>query len=193
MIVPYAIILIASMIHWNLDAETSIYPLEQKDSEDIYQLITRSRTHLDRWLRWSAAIQTKEDVHALVGQFQDKLRRGDGFQCGIWHNNHLAGAVVCWYIHPGNKNAEIGYWLGKPFTGKGLATRAAERALTYLFADVGLHRVEMQCGVANLKSRAVPERLGFTFEGVRRESHWITDRFVDHAVYGVLSSEWKNR
>ena len=64
---------------------------------------------------------------------------------------------------------------------------------TYLFDEVGLHRVEMQCGVENLKSRAVPERLGFKLEGIRRGSHWITNRFVDHAVYGMLSDEWGNR
>ena len=181
------------MIHWKLDATTSIYPLEFKHAEEILQLMTKNRGHLDRWLRWSSAIQTLEDVHALVDQFQEKMHQGDGFHCGIWQNGLLAGAVVCWYIHDGNKNAEVGYWLGEPFTGKGLATRAAERAITYLFTDVGLHRVEMQCGVENKKSRAVPERLGFTLEGIRRESHWITDRFVDHAVYGILSDEWVKR
>ncbi len=40
-------------------------------------------------------------------------------------------------------------------------------------------------------SRRVAERLGFTLEGIRRESHWITDRFVDHAVYGMLRREWR--
>jgi ribosomal-protein-serine acetyltransferase len=34
-------------------------------------------------------------------------------------------------------------------------------------------------------------RLGFRAEGVRRESHWITDRFVDHVVYGLLDREWE--
>jgi ribosomal-protein-serine acetyltransferase len=48
----------------------------------------------------------------------------------------------------------------------------------------------MQCGVANVRSRAIPERLGFRLEGVRRQSHWITDQFVDHAVYGMLAPEW---
>ena len=60
-----------------------------------------------------------------------------------------------------------------------------------LFEVEGLHRVEMQCGVGNAPSRAVAERLGFRPEGIRRESHWITDRFVDHVVYGLLESEWR--
>ena len=178
------------MISWQLDSATCIYLLERKHSEAVHRLIINNRGHLDQWLRWSSAIQKLEDVDELIDQFQDKLKRGDGFQCGIWYKGDLAGAVVCWYIHPANKNAEVGYWLGEAFTGKGLVTRALEKVITYLFDEVGLHRVEMQCGVENVKSRAVPERLGFKLEGIRRESHWITDRFVDHAVYGVLATEW---
>jgi ribosomal-protein-serine acetyltransferase len=44
--------------------------------------------------------------------------------------------------------------------------------------------------VRNAASRAVARRLGFQEEGIRRESHWITDRFVDHVIYGILDREW---
>lgn len=159
----------------------------------MHQLIVANRDHLDRWLRWSAAIQTEADVLEMIEQFQLKWQNGNGFICGIWHCEIFAGAVVCWYIHAENKNAEVGYWLGEAFTGKGLASRATARCITYLFEELELHRVEMQCGVENVKSRAVPERLGFTLEGVRRDSHWITDRFVDHTVYGLLAEEWTYR
>lgn len=102
----------------------------------------------------------------------------------------LAGGVVCWYIHRQSRNAEVGYWLGETFVGRGLAFRAARWAVDRLFAVERLHRVELQCGVGNRASRAVAERLGFTAEGTRRESHWITDRFVDHVIYGMLDREW---
>ncbi len=178
------------MLLWQPDAQTRIYPLEHKHTKEVYDLIRNNREHLDQWLRWSSAIQTEEDVAQLIGQFEQKLHSNDGFMCGIWLSDALAGAVVCWYINAHNSNTEIGYWLGKAFTGRGLATTASQCALSYLFDQAGLHRVEMQCGVENIKSRAVPERLGFKMEGIRRESHWITNRYVDHAVYGLLGSEW---
>lgn len=160
------------------------------DAVAVYALITENRQHLDRWLRWSSGLQSEADVCASIEQFQAKLREGDSFHCGIWEGDELAGGVVCWYIHRQNKNAEVGYWLGERSTGRGLATAATKRALAHLFEEEKLHRVEMQCGTENVRSRAVPERLGFTLEGTRRESHWITDRFVDHAVYGLLENEW---
>lgn len=119
---------------------------------------------------------------AFIKQLQAKSREGDGFHCGIWEGDELAG-VVFWYIHRQNNNAEVGYWLGEWSTGRGLATAATKRALAHHFEEEKLHHVEMQCGTENVRSRAVPERFGFTLEGTRRGSYWITDHFIDHAVY----------
>ena len=177
-------------MQWQPDENTLVRPLELGDTRAVYTLISQNRQHLDRWLRWSAGLQSEADVETFIGQFESKLEQGDGFHLGIWNTGQLAGGVVCWYIHRQNKNAEVGYWLGEAFLGRGLATRATKQAVTHLFEVEHLHRIEMQCGTENLRSRAVPERLGFTLEGVRRQSHWITDRFVDHAVYGLLVSEW---
>lgn len=165
-------------------------PLAPADATAVHQLIAANREHLDQWLRWSSTIRTLADVNGLIEQFQDKLARRDGFHLGLWVEGKLSGGCVCWYIHRQNRNAEIGYWLGAQYTGRGLATRSARAVLSHLFGQEGLHRVEMQCAVENHASRSIPERLGFRLEGIRRESHWITNRFLDHAVYGILESEW---
>lgn len=100
------------------------------------------------------------------------------------------GGVVCWYIHKENRNAEVGHRLGSASTEHGLATRSGKAVLEYLFEVHDLHRIEMQCGVANVASRAVAERCGLTQEGTGRESYWITDGFVDHVLYSILAKEW---
>jgi ribosomal-protein-serine acetyltransferase len=179
-----------SNLRWTLDGDTVIRPFETDDVTPLWHLIAANRTHLDRWLRWSSAVRSPGDVQELITRFAALAERGEGFHSGIWHRGALAGGVVVWYIHRQNRNSEIGYWLGTDFLGRGLATRAARAATDYLLGQQGLHRVEMQCGVENSASRAVPQRLGFTLEGIRRQSHWITDRFVDHAVYGMLAGEW---
>ena len=147
--------------------------------------------------------ESSEMQMVLINAHGDKVIRkmfsktkegaGDGFHLGIWDDGELAGGAVCWGIHRGNRNAEVGYWLGHAFTGRGLATRSAKALIEHLFSVEKLHRIEMQCGVENAASRAVAERCGLVNEGVRRESHWITDRFVDHVVYGVLDREWAVR
>ena len=176
--------------HLPLDAHTALRPLAGGDALAFLDLIAANRDHLDRWLRWSSGVRTAGDAERFIQTFERKARAGDGWHLGLWDETRLAGGVVCWYIHPEHRNAEVGYWLGAAFTGRGLATRATRAAVHYLVTAVGLRRVEMQCAVDNHRSRAVAERLGFRLEGVRRQSHWITDRFVDHAVYGLLAEEW---
>lgn len=180
----------AAAFPWTLASDVVIRPLAAADAGEVLALITANRAHLDQWLRWSAAIRTRDDVTALITRFEAKLAARDGFHCGVRVQGALAGGLVCHYINRDSRNAEIGYWLGREWTGRGLATRGSRRALDHLFGDEGLHRVEMQCGTGNARSRAVPERLGFALEGIRRESHWITDRFVDHAVYSMLARDW---
>jgi len=179
------------MDSWTLDADTALRVLADGDAATVYEVVRDNRDHLDRWLRWSSQVRSLEDAEELVARFRQKAECGEGFHWGIWYQGRLAGGLVCWYIEPDNRNAEIGYWLREDMVGRGLATRSASCALRHLFEDCQLHRVEMQCAVANVRSRSIPERLGFTLEGTRRESHWITDRFVDHVVYGLLAPEWR--
>jgi len=179
-----------AMEPWVLDDSTVLSPLGEADVEPMHRLLTANREHLDAWLRWSAQLQTLDQVRGFIREFQERQARGDGFHLGIRVNGELVGGLVCWYIQRQNRNCEIGYWLGTPFTGRGLASRAAARAVRHLFTVEGLHRIEMQCAVENLRSRAVPERLGFSAEGIRRDSHWIGTRFQNHVVYGLLRNEW---
>jgi len=63
--------------------------------------------------------------------------------------------------------------------------------LDYLFEELGLHRVEIRCGTGNTRSCAIPERLGFTREGLLREAEWVNDRWLDLLVWGMLEVEWR--
>ncbi|MNS61051.1 putative ribosomal N-acetyltransferase YdaF [compost metagenome] len=89
-----------------------------------------------------------------------------------------------------NRKASIGYWLGSAYQGKGLMTKSCKALIDYSFAELGLNRIEIRAGVGNQKSRSIPERLGFTEEGVIRQAELNEDRYIDHVVYGILASEW---
>ena len=49
----------------------------------------------------------------------------------------------------------------------------------------------IRCYQENFKSRAIPERLGFTPEGVIWQAEWLYDHFEDDVVYGFLAPEWQ--
>lgn len=63
--------------------------------------------------------------------------------------------------------AEIGYWLGAPYWGRGYATEAARAAIDYAFSDLGYVTLEAGARVSNPASRRVLEKCGFQWSGVR--------------------------
>jgi ribosomal-protein-serine acetyltransferase len=65
--------------------------------------------------------------------------------------------------------------------------------LEYLFDAKRLHRAVIQCAVGNLRSGAVPERIGFTKEGVLRHAQLLGNRWLDLAVWSMLEEEWRGR
>jgi ribosomal-protein-serine acetyltransferase len=175
-----------------IDPEIEVRPFAASDAEAMFALICRNRAHLDPWLRWSGRVQSLEDTRQLIQRFADKQAVGDGFHAGLWVGGALAGGVVVHFINRESRKSEIGYWLGAEYVGQGLVTRAARAVIERLFSVEGMHRIEIQAVIDNLPSRAVAERLGFTLEGIKRESEWITSAFRDHAMYALLEQDWRD-
>ncbi|MET1170711.1 MULTISPECIES: GNAT family N-acetyltransferase [Paenibacillus] len=65
-----------------------------------------------------------------------------------------------------------------------------EQLLKYLFNELKLNRVIIQCAENNFKSRAIPEKIGFSNEGTSREAQWVYDHYENIVTYSLLSSEW---
>jgi ribosomal-protein-serine acetyltransferase len=58
---------------------------------------------------------------------------------------------------------------------------------------MGAMGVEISCATDNKRSRAVAERLGFSQEGILRQTDRLHDRYVDSVFYGLLVDEWNAR
>ena len=76
--------------------------------------------------------------------------------------------------------------------GRGLMTEAAQACLAFAFDTVGAHRVRVAAATENHPSLRVIERLGFRYEGRAREAEWVGGRWVDHAVFAILETDWRS-
>lgn len=85
--------------------------------------------------------------------------------------------------------AELGYWIGKPFWGRGYATEAARAVVAYGFDTLGLHRVFAMAYSRNPTSSRVLEKLGMRWEGRLREHIEKWGHFEDADVWGILAGE----
>jgi ribosomal-protein-serine acetyltransferase len=105
----------------------------------------------------------------------------------------FAGGIGCHAIDWANRNCSIGYWVDAAHQGNGIVTRCCASMLDYLFDELGLHRVVIECGTGNARSCAIPERLGFRREGIKREAQLVGGRWLDLAMWSMLESDWPRR
>lgn len=86
--------------------------------------------------------------------------------------------------------AEVGYWLGVRFWGRGLATEAVRQVTRLAFArHRELRRLYALPYSTNLASARVLEKAGYTREGVLRESTIKDGHVLDQFMYSILRSE----
>jgi RimJ/RimL family protein N-acetyltransferase len=90
------------------------------------------------------------------------------------------------------ETAELGYWIGVPYWGRGYATEAVRAIIPYGFAELGLHRIQAQHFTGNPASGRVMERAGMRYEGIRRGAVRKHDRFEDVAVFAALADDLRD-
>ena len=59
---------------------------------------------------------------------------------------------------------ELGYWLGKPFWGRGIMPEAVNEILRHAFEDLSMQKVWVGYYEGNTKSRRVQEKCGFRYQ-----------------------------
>ncbi len=166
--------------------------LEPRHAEEVFAVVDANRASLREWLPWVDASRTSADTLAFIEQSLLDFAKGRVLALGIWNGRAFAGGIGTHPMDLEAKKAEIGYWLAGSAQGRGIATAACRRLVRHLFEERGMQRVVIQCAVANSRSRAVPERLGFRLEGIHRQGGCVNGRFDDHAVYALLRDEWES-
>lgn len=181
------------MFSLKVDNEIELGLLELRHAQLLVELNSENRTYLREWLPIIGNLTTLEEFQTFIKAGLKRFAENDGWQSGIWYRGELAGCINYRFFNWTVKQTELSYWLGQSFTGKGIMTRAARKLTEYAFDELGMNRVEIRCATGNMASRAVPERLGFTQEGILRQNFWKYDHWLDSVVYSMLAAEWEQK
>jgi len=168
-------------------------PLCLRDARALFTLVDANRDRLRRWLPWPDANRSLQDSRAYLLRVRAQARLGAALPFGLWWKGNLVGVAGFVWIDPANRSGGLGYWLAREAEGHGLMTAAVSALIGHGFHTLKLNRIEIRAGVRNRRSRAIPERLGFRHEGTLQQAERLGDRFVDHAVYGLLAGNWRRR
>ncbi|HEX9068884.1 MAG TPA: GNAT family protein [Ktedonobacterales bacterium] len=174
-----------------VDDEIELRLNEPRFAHEINALTNRNIAHLRPWMPWADHEQTLDDTLRYLEVSMRSLIEGTGLPTNLWYQGQLAGSIGYPRMSWEKRFAEIGYWLDKDLQGRGIITRAARALTTYAITELGLNKVEIHAAAGNTASRAVPERLGFTQEGVIRQSVWLNGQAHDLVIYGMIAGEWQ--
>lgn len=108
--------------------------------------------------------------------FAVTLREGD-----------LIGAISL-TLRPEHGHAALGYWIGKPYWGRGYCTEAARAVIRYGFEELGLHRIHASHLTRNPASGRVMQKVGMLHEGHLSEHVLKWGVYEDLELYGILHS-----
>ena len=178
-------------------ADDAVLILRTAAITDAYhELLVVNQERLARWEPWAGKPPVLEETRSFLEASGRAWLDGSELPVAIavrrdgeWH---LAGALSL-TISRYSRSAEIGYWIGAEYEGRGLVTSAAAAVLDQAFGPLSLERVSLHTDPANERSRAVARRLGFVEEGVARQGTAFADERRDELMYGLLAHEWHNR
>ena len=134
------------------------------DLDAIVQTVTDSAAHLRPWMPWAADYTRESAEEFLAGSIQG-WDEGTVFNYAITITTTDAGALaggigLMRRIGPGG--LEIGYWVHRAYTRRGLATAASAALVEQAFRLPGVDRVEIVHDELNVASSGIPRKLGFT-------------------------------
>jgi len=162
------------------------------DDEAAVFVLT-SDPEIARFVRFEAH-RTLVDTRAFLELVADHYLRGNRFAWALVRREDGLLIGSCGFVSQSTerKSAEIGYWLGRSYWGKGYAVEAARALVHFGFEQMGLERVEAKCFLQNHAGQRVIEKLGMKFERTDR-SEMIKGEYPELNMYGISRKDWQGK
>ncbi len=136
------------------------------DAEKVFEAIVESNEILFPAMRWTTPIPLFEKAEASCREAVTQWESGETLNYTIWSpSSEVLGRCSLHHIDWGVPKFEVGYWIRLSGQGRGVATEATRLITAMAFEVLAARRVSLWCGVDNVGSRRVAEKLGFVHEG----------------------------
>lgn len=137
------------------------YPYEKSDFQAWLTIVDNATEQQGRQIQWAI----RDENEFLIGGCGL-----DGLQIGVSHR------------------AEIGYWLAKPYWGRGIMTAVVRKLCEHAFAEFNLVKITAHVFAENMGSAKVLEKCGFQQEGYLRKHYVKDDKLLDARLFALLKS-----
>lgn len=167
-----------------------LVPARPEMAADVYAVVDGSRDSISRWLPWAASTLSVADERAFLASMAAAALERRTFMFIIDVDGTKAGAIDLHNIDFTNHHAEIGYFLGEPWRGRGVMATALDHIEQYAFGELALNKLTILAATGNTGSRHVAERANYQLEGIQREEILdLHSDYLDAARYSKLNHE----
>ncbi|MDN3015203.1 GNAT family N-acetyltransferase [Paenibacillus sp. BSR1-1] len=138
------------------------------DGQAVYEAMQASIEELKPWMPWAHRKQNELDVEANMRDAHAKFLTREDLRLHLYdkETGQFIGSSGLHRINWDVPKFEIGYWIDSRYSGRGYITEAVEAITNFAFTELKARRVEIRCDSKNVRSKAIPERLGFNLEGI---------------------------
>lgn len=166
---------------------------EVSDYQEWAALRGASRAFLEPWEpRWALNELERSAWRRRLNRYRADFANGNAMAFFIFENasGKLVGGITLGNIRYGvAQNAQIGYWIGEDYAGRGLMFEALLLVCDHAFDTLRLHRIEAACIPDNSRSIRVLEKAGFRREGLLRSYLRINGDWHDHYLYALIAQD----
>ena len=190
-----------ALLDWMTDATGPVVegqgvllrPPRTSDYAAWSDLREHSRDYLQPWEpSWPDDDLTRAAYRRRLGVYAREIELGHAWPFFIFDapGRTLMGAITLSNVRRGvAETGTLGYWIGQPYAGRGVATAAVRAMAGFAFRSARLHRLEASCLPANMASRRVLEKSGFRKEGEARAYLKINGVWADHILFGLVADD----
>ena len=178
------------MVSITVDDNTLLRSYVVDDAEELFNVVDKSRKHLHTWLDWVGNTVKPEHSLRFIQQALHQAHEQESLALGIFYNNRIIGGIGMHNWDQTTRRAQLGYWIGKEYEGKGIINKCLVKFADFLFEKIGLNKIEIHFSPTNKRSAKVAERLGCKIEGVIRQSVLRNGKPEDIVIAGLLKSEY---
>ncbi len=157
-----------------------------KHAQGIFDIAAKNRAYLGTWLTWVARMHDVSFIEKFVHGVLERHAAGLEWSFVIIKNDVIIGRITIHKIDGYNQIGEIGYWIAENEQGQGIVSQSCTQVIKFAFEKLKLNRLEIKCGTNNKESQRIPERLGFTHEGVMQQAELLNGQFIDLNLYALL-------
>ena len=155
-------------------------PWQARDAALLQPVLAENWEHLSPWIPRRVAdpatvSEVEQRLEAFAADFANELK----WRYGMFaHDEQTVFGEVDLFprdsvervTYLAADRAEIGYWVRKDMTGRGLVTEGVEAIMGVARGLERIGRLEIRCDAANLASSAIPKRLGFALDRTIEEA-----------------------